>query len=79
MKYYYDDKEITRKQAFKIINNFVKERFNQEFTEFTFDIMFKHPPRNTFLIIDSVTGDKHVVSGWDEIKFPKPEVEFVNQ
>lgn len=70
MKYFYDDKEITKEKAYKIIQDFVKWYWRQDFSDFNCDCIFDHPKYNSFTVKDQATGEQHIVSSRAENYIP---------
>lgn len=61
MKYYKDDTEITKEQAYKLIKDFVRFKFDQDFGDSAIDGMFNHHKWNSIEIIDQYTGKTHCI------------------
>jgi hypothetical protein len=73
MKYFKDDKQITKEHAYNLLKQFVKYKFKQDFADYACDAMFTHPRHNSMDCEDEFTGERFVISSKAEDY--KPEIQ----
>jgi hypothetical protein len=70
MKYYKNDTEITKDQAYRLIKEFVRWYWKQDFADYGCEAIFTHPKWNRFEIVDQLTGERHIISSKHEDFIP---------